>query len=85
MGDNFGIHRGTSRQNSETERGQGQILSDFLIQLEDYTPTVWMLIILSQQIDLLSLLSIWYVFQIPDAVSSYFLNSSGFDASDPRM
>lgn len=40
MGDNFGIHRGTSRQNSETERGQNQVLSDFLIQLEDYTPTV---------------------------------------------
>lgn len=50
MGDNFGIHRGptagrsasTSSGNlpADDERTQGQILSDFLLQLEDYTPTV---------------------------------------------
>ena len=38
MGDNFGIHRGANR--SVDERSQGQVLSDFLVQLEDYTPTV---------------------------------------------
>lgn len=54
MGDNFGIHRGGVRGNSTNatgnnpsaagssneDRTQGQILSDFLLQLEDYTPTV---------------------------------------------
>lgn len=54
MGDNFGIHRGGARANGNTnttttsasasssseDRTQGQILSDFLLQLEDYTPTV---------------------------------------------
>lgn len=41
MGDNFGIHRTPARSVTTTEeRTQGQILSDFLVQLEDYTPTV---------------------------------------------
>lgn len=41
MGDNFGIHRTPAlRGAAPEERTQGQILSDFLVQLEDYTPTV---------------------------------------------
>lgn len=47
MGDNFGIHRGpaanrpgTSVAATTEDRTQGQVLSDFLLQLEDYTPTV---------------------------------------------
>lgn len=41
MGDNFGIHRAPVRSAAANEeRTQGQILSDFLVQLEDYTPTV---------------------------------------------
>lgn len=45
MGDNFGIHRTTARGAVGTEeRTQGQILSDFLVQLEDYTPTVKILL-----------------------------------------
>lgn len=43
MGDNFGIHRTPARSVGTEERTQGQILSDFLVQLEDYTPTVRML------------------------------------------
>lgn len=50
MGDNFGIHRAapgaaSTRASSGNvaaadDRTQGQVLSDFLLQLEDYTPTV---------------------------------------------
>lgn len=50
MGDNFGIHRAapgaqSARASSGNvaaadDRTQGQVLSDFLLQLEDYTPTV---------------------------------------------
>lgn len=51
---NFGIHR-------PKEPVQKGSLSDFLPNLENYTPT------------------------IPDAVTSYYMNSSGLNCSDPRM
>lgn len=51
---NFGIHR----PKETVPKGS---LSDFLPNLENYTPT------------------------IPDAVTSYYMNSSGLNCSDPRM
>ena len=55
----------------------GQPLSNFLLQLEDYTPTVSSSIIYVQIVN--------KMFQIPDAVTAHFLRNSGCDAKDPRL
>lgn len=56
-------------------------LAEFLIQLEDYTPTVCIRIVYSITVQPM----FFDVSQIPDAVTTHYLNTAGFETSDKRI
>ncbi|NXX24068.1 TAF10 factor, partial [Podargus strigoides] len=60
-------------------------LVDFLMQLEDYTPTVRGRGVRGYGGTVGCGCLSPFLVQIPDAVTGYYLNRAGFEASDPRI